>query len=284
MASRKGSRGRSASPAAASKRARSNLVALPWNDFAPKATLFDDMKTISTMWFGKIEGETHQDKLESFYKNQAELYDGYRARMLHGRKPMMERLFVEHERKGKVVMVDLGGGTGANIEFMATAIAQGWFKQIVVLDLAPSLCEVARKRAALKWPHVVSVVCGDACDTQQRGLPAAGTCDIVTISYALVMIPDWKAAIQNALRLLRPGGHLCVCDFTVLPDQGQWRLAQRFWTSTFAADHVHLNPEHRQYLKEVTEAKFEDTGFGGLPYTPPMLRAAWYAYIGVKRV
>jgi hypothetical protein len=38
--------------------------------------------------------------------------------------------------------------------------------------------------------------------------------------------------VRNALRLLRPGGHLCVCDFTVLPDKGQWALSQRMW-STF---------------------------------------------------
>jgi ubiquinone/menaquinone biosynthesis C-methylase UbiE len=268
--------------------------------------------------------------------------------MLHGRKPMMTRLFVEPEREGKVVMVDLGGGTGANIEFLGSAIEEGWFKKVVVLDLAPSLCEVARKRAAAKWPGTVSVVCGDACDPKASGLPAAGTCDIVTISYgtrraielgsvarsalltyarfvlpfraALVMIPDWKAAIANALRLLRPGGHLCVCawhmlrsnlshlctlswfahprplplrvrvrvppspgDFTVLPDQGQWALSQRFWTSTFAKDHVHLKVEHRLHLKEVTEPKYEETGFGPLPYTPLFLRAGWYAYVGVKK-
>ena len=43
--------------------------------------------------------------------------------------------------------------------------------------------------------RVVSVVCGDACNTKEKGLPPAGTCDIVSISYALVMIPDWKAAV-----------------------------------------------------------------------------------------
>ena len=201
------STGRTVSPAA-KKRAKTSLashspvklVALPFSEFAPRASLLDDLKTLSSMWFGKIHGETHQDRLESFYKNQAELYDGYRARMLHARTPMMTRLFVQPERKGEVVMVDLGGGTGANIEFLDAAIKEGWFRKIVVLDLAPSLCAVARRRANEKWPGVVSVVCGDACNQKERGLPKAGTCDVVTISYALVMIPDWKAAVC-----------LCVC-------------------------------------------------------------------------
>jgi len=70
------------------------LVALPYSEYAPQASLMDDMRTLSVMWFGSIAGDTHQDRLESFYKNQAELYDGYRARMLHARKPMMTRLMV----------------------------------------------------------------------------------------------------------------------------------------------------------------------------------------------
>jgi S-adenosylmethionine-diacylgycerolhomoserine-N-methlytransferase len=88
-----------------------SLIALPWNEYAPKATFMDDVRTLSSMWFGKIQGNTHQDRLESFYKDQAELYDGYRARMLHARKPMMTRLLVERARKGSVVWVDLGERT-----------------------------------------------------------------------------------------------------------------------------------------------------------------------------
>ena len=232
----------SARGAGAAKRAKTALVALPFCEYQPSASLMDDVRTISSMWFGTIDGATHQDRLESFYKNQAELYDGYRARMLHARKPMMTRLMVDRERKGEVVWADLGGGTGANVEFMASAIEEGWFKSITVLDLAPSLCDVARRRAKDKWPgcvarlcasasaglcaatracvppcastglsprpadaglnthRVVRVVCGDACSTTEKGLPAAGTCDVVTISYALVMIPDWKAAVSVAAR------------------------------------------------------------------------------------
>ena len=39
-------------------------MALPFSDYHPSATIFDDAKTISSMWFGSIDGETHQ-KVES---------------------------------------------------------------------------------------------------------------------------------------------------------------------------------------------------------------------------
>ena len=36
--------------------------------------------------------------------------------------------------------------------------------------------------------------------------PDAGKADVVTFSYSLTMIPDWFAAIDNALAMLRPAG------------------------------------------------------------------------------
>lgn len=56
----------------------------------------------------------------------------------------------------------------------------------------------------------------------------------VSISYALTMIPDWKAALANARRLLKPGGHLCICDFTV--HASQWPISRYFWKRLFASD------------------------------------------------
>lgn len=91
------------------------------------------------------------------------------------------------------------------------------------------------------WQGLVSVILGDACDFNCPGLPEAGTVDIVTFSYALTMIPDWKKALQNAYRLLRPGGHIAVCDFTT--SEEQWFGMATFWTWLFSNDHVHLRAQ-----------------------------------------
>ena len=72
--------------------------------------------------------------------------------------------------------------------------------QVVVLDLCPSLAQQAEKRvqrhADWGWGSIVKVLVADACDPKAPGLPAPGSVDVVTFSYALTMIPDWKAAIQ----------------------------------------------------------------------------------------
>eukprot|EP00242_Pyramimonas_sp_CCMP2087_P006097 CAMPEP_0198198760 /NCGR_PEP_ID=MMETSP1445-20131203/2159_1 /TAXON_ID=36898 /ORGANISM="Pyramimonas sp., Strain CCMP2087" /LENGTH=177 /DNA_ID=CAMNT_0043868397 /DNA_START=162 /DNA_END=692 /DNA_ORIENTATION=+ len=154
-------------------------------EYTPSHTLFTDMQVLKAMWFPSIKGSTHQEQLESFYKTQAHLYDSYRCRMLHGRKPLVQSM----PASSGDVWVDLGGGTGSNLEFFGADISE--FKKVVVVDLTPSLVQVARERVLTnKWANV-EIVLGDATDQNLEGLPAAGSVDLLTISYALTMIPNW---------------------------------------------------------------------------------------------
>lgn len=126
----------------------------------------------------------------------------------------------------------------------------------------------------------LQVIVADACDAEAPGLPSTGSVDLITFSYALSMIPDWEAALRNAKRLLKKGGHVCVCDFTVDNSQG-WGM-QTFWASVFASDHVYLRPERRPFLREEFVSVHEELGFGTFPYVPPVLQAPWYVFIGRK--
>ena len=86
-------------------------------DYAPRASWADDWGVLKAMWFAQHDstgkGGAHQTRLENFYKAQAELYDGYRHRMLHGRKPMIENM----PAPSGGTWLDLGGGTGSNLEY-----------------------------------------------------------------------------------------------------------------------------------------------------------------------
>jgi len=222
-----------------------------------------------------IRGDTQQERLESFYASQAELYDAYRYRMLHGRLPMAQAM----PQGG--TWVDMGGGTASNLEFFGEDGLGRAFDRVVVLDLTPSLCEEARKRIERRgWGDFASVVCGDACAQDLDGMPPAGSVDLVTFSYSLSMIPGWRAALDNAMRMLKPGGHIAVCDFTTFADQASWHAS--FWTAFFANDHVHLNPEHHEELRTRFDAKTFETGYGSFPYLL-WPRSAYYYYVGQKR-
>mmetsp|Transcript_24062 Transcript_24062/g.57307 ORF Transcript_24062/g.57307 Transcript_24062/m.57307 type:complete len:259 (-) Transcript_24062:236-1012(-) len=245
-------------------------------EYAPKLTFLQDLEVLKAMWFGKIDGQEHQEVLESFYVHQAHLYDGYRHRMLHGRKPMVSNI----PFSPGAVWVDMGGGTGSNVEYFRECLDS--FDKIVVVDLTPSLVAVAEERVKRNgWEDRVKVLQGDATDPLLPGLPAAGTADIVTFSYALSMIPDWRSALANAARLLKPGGRICVCDFTVDTER-QWRVMRYFWTKLFASDHVHLSEEHLKELRsKFVEEKYE-IGYGTFPYVPPLLKCPYYYFIGRK--
>ncbi len=106
--------------------------------------------------FADIKGSNHQEVLESFYETQSHLYDSYRFRMLHGRLPMIRAMPAP---KGGS-WVDMGGGTGSNLEFFGQSLNQ-WGK-VVVLDLCPSLVSVAKKRVEEheSWSSFTSVVLG----------------------------------------------------------------------------------------------------------------------------
>jgi betaine lipid synthase len=73
-----------------------------------------------------------------------------------------------------------------------------FFSNVYLVDLSPSLCEVARKRfARLGWEHV-TVVCQDA---REFRLPAdsngTGKADLITMSYSLSMIPGRLSFIMS---------------------------------------------------------------------------------------
>lgn len=79
--------------------------------YLPKATWSSDFKVLWSMLMADIKGDTQQERLESFYVSQADLYDSYRHRMCHGRFPMVRSM--PATKNG--IWVDLGGGTGSNL-------------------------------------------------------------------------------------------------------------------------------------------------------------------------
>src|SRR5262249_4699106 len=144
--------------------------------------------------------------------------------------------------------IDMGGGTGANLDYFGARISR--LNKIYVLDLSHSLLEVARKRAFAKgWTNVETV---EADATTFR--PPGGLVDVVTFSYSLTMIPDWFAAIENALGILKPGGIIGVVDFYIsrkfsgagLARHGWW--TRTFWPTWFALDNVFPSSDHVPFI------------------------------------
>lgn len=240
-------------------------------------SLLADLKVLYHLTLKPLRGKTHQERLENFYSGQAEAYDSFRQRLLHGRRELYDSVPAPADG----VWVDLGGGTGAGIDFLGEKVSS--LKSFYVVDLSPSLLEVARRRASRAGLDNVHTVCEDVT----RFVPAEGHADVVTFSYSLTMIPDWFSAVEQAGQILRPGGILGVVDFYVsrkFPAEGRGRhgwLSRTFWPAWFAADNVFPSPDHLPFLEQHLETIEVREMTGSAPWLPG-LKIPYYRYLGRK--
>ncbi|KAK1731843.1 hypothetical protein CaCOL14_009026 [Colletotrichum acutatum] len=235
-----------------------------------------------------------QDALESFYNKQAGAYDATRKVLLQGREDMLALVAAQLKAKGpkkgnkaKRVWVDVGGGTGWNIEAMSSFVnVPEFFTSVYLVDFSPSLCEVARQRfKRLGWNNV-KVVCEDArkfrLEDYENDLPSNrvpprspvlsyfsqkraehGGADLITMSYSLSMIPDYYSVIESLTSLLSPDGVMGVIDFYVQSKTDfsfrnftgglvgrhvNW-FFRTFWRAWFDLDRVGLEASRRDYLE-----------------------------------
>lgn len=240
-------------------------------------TLAQDIKVLYHMALAPIRGQTHQERLESFYKGQAEDYDAFRRHLLQGRQELWQALPIPEGG----VLVDMGGGTGWNLEYLGEKIHQ--LRKVYLVDLSPSLLRIAGQRVAARgWANVQTV---EADVT--TFVPEEGAADLVTFSYSLTMIPNWFAAIDQAHRLLRPGGSIGVVDFYVsrkYPAEGHRRhswFTRSFWPVWMALDNVFPQDDQVPYL----HYRFTPTHFSEhlarMRYLP-FFRIPYYRFIGRK--
>ena len=187
--------------------------------------------------------------------------------------------------KKRPIWVDIGGGTGYNIEAMQAYVdVPSFFSKIYLVDLSPSLLEVARRRfERLGWE--VEIVCQDArlfqlgdyepiaqqttTDPTSLDLFAHrdSTCqpraDVVTMSYSLSMIPDYYSVLDSISSLVALDGIIGVVDFyvqSIVEISGRtytggsfnrhvtW-LGRVFWRAWFDVDRVGLEGARRDYLE-----------------------------------
>ena len=236
-----------------------------------------DLRILWHLLLTPIRGDTHSERLESFYRGQAAGYDSFRSRLLPGRQQLYNALNVPSGGR----WIDMGGGTGSNLEHLGNRLPQ--LAELFLVDLSPSLLEIARQRVAEhRWSNV-RICQADATSFQ----PPGETVDVVTFSYSLTMIPNWFAALEQAWRLLKPGGWIGVVDFYVSRKHAGKSLAQHgwltrtFWPAWFAMDNVLLSADHLPLLQSRFVAEWLIEGRSQVPYLP-LGRVPYYIFIGRK--
>jgi S-adenosylmethionine-diacylgycerolhomoserine-N-methlytransferase len=233
-----------------------------------------DAAVLGRLLRGMPRAASHAEALGAFYGPQSDNYDRFRERLLAGRAELIRSLSLPP----RAHVVELGGGTGRNAEFFGAAL-QG-IETIEIVDLCAPLLARARERA-----HAIPQLRAIEADatTYQPARPV----DCVYFSYALTMIPDWRAAIANALAMLKPGGVLGVVDFYVSPshrvgDAARHNaLTRHFWPAWFKHDGVRLNAQHLPTLRALLPQHDIVEARAPVPYLP-IGRVPYYRFVGRK--
>ena len=233
-----------------------------------------DFPILRAMLRGMPKSANQADSLAEFYAPQVESYDRFREHLLKGREQLIGKIpLVDGAR-----VVDLGGGTGRNIEYFGNRVSK--IGSYEVVDLCEPMLAIARRRAG-RYPQLRAVHGDATCWKPSQ------SADVVILSYALTMIPNWRAAIVNAMSMLKHGGILGVVDFYVASDKPMagcsrhsW-LTRRFWPAWFGHDGVHLDSAQLPTLCSVLPTCELTETSASVPYLP-LLRVPYYSCIGRK--
>ncbi|KAG6813636.1 hypothetical protein H0H92_008872 [Tricholoma furcatifolium] len=253
-----------------------------------------------------LSAADQKDRLEKFYQGQADIYDKTRDGLLRGRNTMLS-LSASHIRsmrasnpKKRLIWVDIGGGTGYNVELMDKIIPIKSFDAVYLIDLCEPLLQVARKRFSAKGWTNVHVLCQDASQFNlpewTDGVDPKGSVSFITMSYSLSMIPSYYTLLDRVDHVLSPeDGLLGVVDFYTAGKQPSlhekaiggaskecgW-LSRWFWQIWFDFDHVSLGPARRSYLeyKFGTVKSYNGRNHFILPF---IVRIPYYIWLGRPR-
>jgi demethylmenaquinone methyltransferase/2-methoxy-6-polyprenyl-1,4-benzoquinol methylase len=182
-------------------------------------------------------------------------------------------------------LLDVAGGTG-DISFRY--LARAGAAHATVLDLTDPLLVEGRKRAeAAQMAASLDWVVGDA-----MALPfAANTFDVYTISFGIRNVTRPQEALNEAFRVLKPGGRLMVLEFSqipndlmqraydlysfnVIPRLGQMIAGDRD-SYQYLVESIRKFPDQDTFLHMVRAAGFEQAAYRNLSLGIACLHSGW---------
>jgi arsenite methyltransferase len=146
------------------------------------------------------------------------------------------------------VVLDLGSGAGADVLIAAHRVSPGG--RAIGLDMPTEMLELARKNAAEAAVDNVEFVEGYLEDIP---LPE-GSVDVVLSNCVINLAADKHVVLQEAARVLRPGGRFAVSDIIAYPGMDEaTRSDVAKWTRCLAGALTEA-----EYRAALAEAGFAD--------------------------
>ena len=173
--------------------------------------------------------------------------------------------------RAKGTVLEVGMGSGINLEFYQPDQVE------LVYGLEPS-AGMRRKASANLERSPITV---EWLDLPGEQIPLANeTVDTVLLTFTLCTIPDWRAALEQMKRVLKPDGQLLFLEHGESPEPGTQKWQHRItpgWRKI--AGGCHLN---RNIAELIASAGFEIIELDNL-YVPKTPKVAGYIYKGCAR-
>lgn len=189
----------------------------------------------------------------------AALYDrGLKATEEGGLRAMRRELLAQASGR----TIEIGAGTGANLGLYPDAVSE-----LVLAEPDPHMARRLRQRLA-DSPHRAEVV-----EAPAEALPFEDeSFDTAVFTLVLCTVPDQRAALAEAARVLRPGGQLLFLEHVRSGHRGLARWQDRLekpWR--FLGDGCHPNRDTVAAI-EASPLALERVERGHMPKAPPIVR------------
>ena len=182
-------------------------------------------------------------------------------------------------------LLDVAGGTG-DISFRF--LKRAGSGHATVLDLTEPMLVEGRKRAeAESLADSLDWVVGDA-----MALPFEdNTFDVYTISFGIRNVTRPQEALNEAYRVLKPGGRLMVLEFSQIPNEMMQRVYDLYSFNIiprmgqmiagdrdsyqYLVESIRKFPDQESFLTMVKQAGFDNTKYRNLSMGIACLHSGW---------
>ena len=236
--------------------------------------------------FETVREEDKAGRVQGVFGSVASKYDVMNDAMSMGihrvwKDAMMDWLAPRAGQK----LLDVAGGTG-DISFRF--LERAGSGHATVLDLTEPMLIEGRKRAeAAQKAESLDWIVGDA-----MALPfEENTFDVYTISFGIRNVTRPQEALNEAFRVLKPGGRLMVLEFSQIPNELMQKVYDLYSFNIiprlgqaiagdrdsyqYLVESIRKFPDQETFLRMVKRAGFENAKYRNLTMGVACLHSGW---------